>query len=157
MVLPIIWAIKKTFMRFFCILGALSCIGLYWFSLENIYWGLTFYFLGVIGFWSDIVFYNSYLPDIALPHQYDTISARGFIMGYIGGVVLLIFNLAMVMYPTFFGIQGDEIQATVKAMKVSFITVGIWWIVFSQYSFLLPAQFQKKRAKNQNECHFRRT
>lgn len=41
---------KKTFMRFFCILGALSCIGLYWFSLENIYWGLTFYFLGVIGF-----------------------------------------------------------------------------------------------------------
>ncbi|AEK23084.1 MFS transporter [Capnocytophaga canimorsus] len=138
---------KKTFMRFFCILGALSCIGLYWFSLENIYWGLTFYFLGVIGFWSSIVFYNSYLPDIALPHQYDTISARGFIMGYIGGVVLLIFNLAMVMYPTFFGIQGDEIQATVKAMKVSFITVGIWWIVFSQYSFYYLPSFKKKGRK----------
>lgn len=146
---------KKTFMRLFCIVGALSCIGLYWFSLENIYWGLTCYFLGVVGFWSSIVFYNSYLPDIALPHQYDAISARGFIMGYIGGVVLLVFNLAMVMFPDFFGIEGETTEATLKAMKISFITVGIWWIVFSQYSFHYLPSFKKKGRKVKTNVIFK--
>jgi UMF1 family MFS transporter len=58
---------KKNFMKFFCYLGALSCISLYWFSLENIYWSLLAYFLGLVGFWGSLVFYNSYLPDIAFP------------------------------------------------------------------------------------------
>ncbi|GJQ06223.1 MFS transporter [Capnocytophaga cynodegmi] len=138
---------KKTFMKFFCYLGAISCIGLYWFSLENIYFGLTCYFLGVVGFWGSIVFYNSYLPDIALPEQYDEVSAKGFIMGYLGCTTLLIFNLAMVMYPSFFGIRGDETQATLTAMKISFVTVGIWWITFSQYSFRYLPDFEKGRGK----------
>ena len=51
---------KKNFMKFFCYLGAVSCISLYWFSLENIYWSLLAYFLGLIGFWGSLVFYNSY-------------------------------------------------------------------------------------------------
>lgn len=138
---------KKTFMKFFCYLGAISCIGLYWFSLENVYFGLTCYFLGVVGFWGSIVFYNSYLPDIALPEQYDEVSAKGFIMGYLGCTTLLIFNLAMVMYPSFFGIGGDEKQATLTAMKISFVTVGIWWITFSQYSFRYLPDFEKGRGK----------
>lgn len=138
---------KKTFMKFFCYLGAISCIGLYWFSLEDIYFGLTCYFLGVVGFWGSIVFYNSYLPDIALPEQYDEVSAKGFIMGYLGCTTLLIFNLAMVMYPSFFGIRGDETQATLTAMKISFVTVGIWWITFSQYSFRYLPDFEKGRGK----------
>ncbi|MFK8281700.1 MFS transporter [Capnocytophaga cynodegmi] len=138
---------KKTFMKFFCYLGAISCIGLYWFSLEDIYFGLTCYFLGVVGFWGSIVFYNSYLPDIALPEQYDEVSAKGFIMGYLGCTTLLIFNLAMVMYPSFFGIGGDETQAALTAMKISFVTVGIWWITFSQYSFRYLPDFEKGRGK----------
>lgn len=138
---------KKTFMKFFCYLGAISCIGLYWFSLENIYLGLLAYFGGVVGFWGSIVFYNSYLPDIALPEQYDEVSAKGFIMGYLGCTLLLIFNLAMVMYPTYFGIGGDEVEATQKAMRISFVTVGIWWIVFSQYSFHYLPNFEKGRGK----------
>ena len=56
---------KKAFMKFFCYLGALSCMGLYWFDLDNIYVGLLFYFLGLLGYWGSLVFYNSYLPDIA--------------------------------------------------------------------------------------------
>lgn len=138
---------KKRFMQFFCYLGAFSCIGLYWFSLENIYIGLLFYFLGVVGFWGSIVFYNSYLPDIAYPEQYDQISARGFIFGYIGSVILLIFNLAMVMYPATFGISGDEMQATIKAMQIAFVTVGIWWILFSQVSFYFLPMFEKESDK----------
>ncbi|MFJ1321798.1 MFS transporter [Capnocytophaga canis] len=138
---------KKTFMKFFCYLGAISCIGLYWFSLENIYFGLLCYLFGVIGFWGSIVFYNSYLPDIALPEQYDEVSAKGFIMGYIGSCILLIFNLAMVMFPSVFGIEGSEEEATLTAMKISFVTVGFWWIIFSQYSFRHLPNFETDRNK----------
>ena len=131
---------KKAFMRFFCYLGALSCMGLYWFSLENIYAGLLFYFLGLIGFWGSLVFYNSYLPDIAYEEQQDKISAKGYSLGYVGSVVLLVINLGMVMKPDFFGISGTPGEAAMKAMKYSFIMVGIWWILFSQYTYYyLPA------------------
>jgi len=130
---------KKEFMRFFCYLGAFSCIGLYWFSLENIYISLLFYFLGLIGFWGSLVFYNSYLPDIAYPEQHDKISAKGYSLGYIGSVILLVVNLAMIMKPELFYITGTEGEAAMKAMRYSFVMVGIWWIVFSQYTyFYLP-------------------
>lgn len=123
---------KKSFMRFFCYLGAFSCMGLYWFSIEYIYIGLLFYFLGLIGFWGSLVFYNSYLPDIAFPEQQDKVSARGYSLGYVGSVILLMVNLTMVM-------GAEKGQAQVDAMKYSFILVGIWWIAFSQYTyFFLP-------------------
>jgi len=125
---------KKNFMKFFCYLGALSCIGLYFFSLEHIFMSLIFYFFGLVGFWGSLVYYNSYLPDVAYPEQQDRISAHGFALGYIGSVLLLVFNLAMVMKPEWFGLPaGDEGSA--KAMKWSFVLVGIWWIVFSQFTF----------------------
>jgi UMF1 family MFS transporter len=125
---------KKTFMKFFCYLGGLSCITLYFFSLENIYISLLSYFFGLIGFWGSLVFYNSYLPDVAFKEQQDSISAKGYSLGYIGSVLLLIFNLAMVMMPQLFGL-GEGGEASLQAMKISFITVGIWWISFAQYSF----------------------
>ncbi|SNY99429.1 MFS transporter [Flagellimonas pacifica] len=140
---------KKIFLQFFCYLGALSCIGLYWFSLENIYFGLTCYFFGLVGFWVSFAINNSYLPDIAFPEQQDGISAKGFSLGYVGSVILLVFNLAMVMQPAVFGItdSGGEV-AEVKAMKYSFISVGIWWILFSQYTFLhLPKGYKKEGAR----------
>ena len=126
---------KKEFMRFFCYLGAASCVGLNWFSLGNLYVGLLFYFLGLIGFWGSLVFYNSYLPDIAFPEQQDSVSAKGYSLGYIGSVILLIVNLAMVMKPDLFGITGTSGEAAMKAMRYSFVTVGIWWVVFSQYTY----------------------
>jgi UMF1 family MFS transporter len=126
---------KKSFMKFFCYLGALSCMGLYGFDLDNIYIGLSFYFLGLIGFWGSLVFYNSYLPDIAFPEQQDEISAKGYSYGYIGSVLLLIVNLAMVMQPDLFGIIGSKGEAAMKAMRYSFIMVGVWWIIFSQYTY----------------------
>ncbi|WP_395633830.1 MFS transporter [Flavobacterium sp.] len=121
---------KKSFLRFFCYLGGLSCIGLYWFDFENLMTGYTFYFFGLIGFWSSLVFYNSYLPDIAFPEQQDRVSAKGFSMGYLGSTLLLIFNLAMVMFPdTFF------ISDAMEAMRISFVTVGVWWIGFSHITY----------------------
>ncbi|MFT7351394.1 MAG: UMF1 family MFS transporter [Flavobacterium sp.] len=139
---------KKIFMRIFNYIGALSCIGLYFFDLNNIGLGLTFYFFGLIGFWGSLVFYNSYLPDIAFTEQQDKISARGYSLGYFGSVLLLIFNLAMVMKPEWFGII-DEPQnpASIKAMRYSFAMVGIWWIVFSQYTYYYLPKGNSNTAK----------
>jgi UMF1 family MFS transporter len=124
---------KKVFMQFFCYLGGVSCIGLYWFSLENIELGLVCYFFGLVGFWVSFAINNSYLPDIAFPEQQDRISAKGFSLGYIGSVILLLINLGMVMKPDSFGISGEG--AELIAMRYSFASVGIWWILFSQYTF----------------------
>ncbi|OEJ98439.1 MFS transporter permease [Flavivirga aquatica] len=147
---------KKKFMQFFCYLGSVGCIGLYYFTLDSIHISILFYFMGLIGYWGSLVFYNSYLPDIAFKEQQDSISAKGFSMGYVGSVILLILNLAMVMKPDWFGFDisiaesiretGTESEinlaikkatdiASFEAMKISFITVGVWWAVFSQYSF----------------------
>lgn len=126
---------KKKFMKFFVLMGSISCVGLYWFDLETIYLGLFFYFLAMIGLWSSLVFYNSYLPDIAFEEQQDRASARGYSMGYVGSVLLLLFNLSMVMMPDMYGIAGTEREAAMLAMKYSFVSVGIWWALFSMYSF----------------------
>ncbi|MFD1015320.1 MFS transporter [Winogradskyella rapida] len=156
---------KKNFMKFFCYVGGLGCIGLYWFNLDHIHLSLLFYFMGLIGYWGSLVFYNSYLPDIAFPEQQDRISAKGFSLGYLGSVLLLILNLAMVMYPQWFGFDisipvslqetGTEIEvaeavkaaknkASFEAMRLSFITVGLWWMLFSQYTFyILPKGVSK--------------
>lgn len=126
---------KKRFMQFYCYLGAAACVGLYWFEIQNIYWGLLFYFLALVGAWSSLVFYNSYLPDIAFPEQQNQVSARGFALGYVGSVLLLLANLFMVLKPEAFGISGEDGQASLKAMRYSFITVGIWWFGFSHIAF----------------------
>lgn len=135
---------KKNFMKFFCYLGSLGCLGLYWFDLDQIHTSLMFYFMGLLGYWGSLVFYNSYLPDIAFEEQQDSISAKGFSMGYIGSVLLLLLNLTMVMKPEWFGFdigttEKERDLASFEAMKIAFITVGLWWAIFSQYSFwVLP-------------------
>lgn len=126
---------KKNFMKFFCYLGSLSCIGLYFFDLENIYLGLSFYFLALFSFWASLVFYNSYLPDIAFPKQQDRISALGYSYGYVGSVLLLVFNLVMIMLPEFFGLSNENNEGKMQAMRISFLLVGLWWASFSQYAF----------------------
>src|SRR5690554_2184849 len=130
---------KKTFMKFFCYLGGISCIGLYWFSLEHIYFSLACYFFGLIGFWGSLVFYNSYLPDIAHTEQQDRISAKGYSLGYIGSVILLIINLTMVM--------GADDESKISMMQYSFVMVGIWWIGFAQYSFYYLPRGNKNSEK----------
>lgn len=138
---------KKQFLKLFCYIGAASCIALYWFDKENLYFSLVCYLFGLVGFWGSLVFYNSYLPDIAYPEQQDRVSARGYSMGYIGSVLLLIFNLAMIMKPGVFGITAaTDGEAAVKAMRISFVSVGVWWIVFSQYSYYyLPKGVKKNK------------
>ncbi|KAA2216495.1 MFS transporter [Maribacter flavus] len=142
---------KKIFMKFFCYMGGLSCIGLNWFSLENIYFGLLCYFFGLVGFWVSFAINNSYLPDVAYPEQQDAVSAKGFSLGYIGSVLLLLVNLAMVMKPEVFGITSDDGGvAEIKAMKYSFVSVGFWWILFAQYSFYYLPKGNKREGARTN-------
>jgi len=121
---------KKFFLKLFCYIGAISCMLLYFFDLENFGLGLLFYALALIGFWGSLVFYNSYLPDIAFPEQQDRISAKGYALGYIGSVILLIINLVMVLKHNWFGFDNE-----LTAMRYSFVMVGIWWIGFSQITY----------------------
>ena len=127
---------KKFFMKVFCYSGSAACILLYWFEIDNLSLSLLYYFIALIGFWASLVFYNSYLPEIATPEQQDRISAKGYAMGYVGSVILLLVNLIMINFPEYFGISDSNgVVAEIKAMKLSFIMVGVWWFVFSQYSF----------------------
>ncbi|GLU45485.1 MFS transporter [Allomuricauda sp. NBRC 101325] len=146
---------KRMFLKFFCYLGAISCIGLYWFSLENIYFGLLCYFFGLVGFWVSFAINNSYLPDIAYPEQQDNISAKGFSLGYIGSVLLLGINLCMILFlsPVVKESMGiEEINGQpveVMMMKYSFIMVGLWWALFSQYTFKhLPKGYKREGARH---------
>ena len=133
---------KKRFMQFFCYLGAASCIGLYWFTKENIIFGMCCFYFGLVGFWGSLVFYNSYLSDIAFTEQHDKLSAKGFSLGYIGSVILLVICLYLII--------GRTDEDAIHAMKLSFVFTGIWWIVFSQYTF----HYLPKGNKNKHPLTF---
>jgi len=86
--------------------------------------------LALIGFWGSLVFYNSYLPDIAFPEQQDKVSAKGFSLGYSGSVLLLVVNLVMILKYDWFGFTDAGVPT-----RIAFILVGVWWILFAQYTF----------------------
>jgi UMF1 family MFS transporter len=137
---------KKRFMQFFCYLGSFSVMCLFFFKDQNTLWiGILFTILASIGFWGSVVFYNSYLPEIAFPEQHDRVSAKGFMYGYSGSVFLLTFNLTMVMKPEWYGILDPTLPA-----RISFLSVGIWWMSFAQITFYyLPNNvFNKKPRKD---------
>ncbi len=136
---------KKNFLKFFCYLGGISCIGLFWFNLDFLWFGLLCYFLALIGFWASLVFYNSYLPDIAYPDQQDKASAKGFSMGYIGSVILLIICLIMILKYEWFGFENEAFPT-----RFSFILTGVWWIGFSQYTYYYLPKGNKKSGLTRN-------
>lgn len=127
---------KKRFMFVFTLIGALSCMSLYFFTGPETMWrGVWGFIMATMGFAGGLVFYNAYLPEIATEDRYDAVSAKGFIYGFIGSVLLLTINLFMVKKYQLFGFEsvGD-------ALRIAFVTVGIWWLVFAQYAFWrLPA------------------
>lgn len=135
---------KKKFMKFFCWLGGLSVMSLYFFEgVDTVWIGIVFTIFASIGFWASLVFYNAYLPEVAHPKQQDRASAKGFIYGYIGSVILLIINLAMIQMPDVFGITAG------LASRISFVMVGVWWIGFAQITFRrLPDDLYNKKPES---------
>ncbi|MDX5319979.1 MAG: MFS transporter, partial [Bacteroidota bacterium] len=146
---------KKGFMKFFVYLGALSCVGLFFFDktfyryelmmdpnfAPDVTMPILCFILATIGFSGSFVFYNSYLPEICTPDRFEKLSARGFAMGYAGSVVLLIINLLMIQMPHLFGIPDGG-----TAARISFLTVGIWWAGIAQITFFnLPSTTHKQK------------
>jgi MFS transporter, UMF1 family len=131
---------KKPFLRAFCYLGAISCMMLYFFTKDNVALGIWAFMFSVMGWTGSVVFYNSYLNEIATEDQFDRISARGFSMGYIGSVLLMIFNLTMLLKPDWYGGISKGM-----ASRVSFLLVGLWWILFAQIPLkILPSNLKSK-------------
>ncbi len=131
---------KKFFMKLFCYLGASACIGLSFITIENLFFGLLCYFLALIGFWASLVFYNSYLPDIASTEDQDKLSAKGFSLGYIGSVLLLVLCLFLIEGYSLFGFESKALPT-----RISIGLVGVWWIGFSQYTYTHLPSFKNDK------------
>lgn len=137
---------KKSFMKFFAYMGSASCAALYFFTGKTIELGIIFSVLASIGFSGSLVFYNAFLPEIATPDRHDKLSAKGYSMGYIGSVILLVLNLILIMSPEAFGFKENNSMPA----RISFISVGIWWAGFSQITFSqLPVNIYSKKANTQ--------
>ncbi len=121
---------KKTFLKAFAYLGSLACAAMFFFEGDNVTFGILMAIIASIGYSGSLVFYDAYLPEIASPDRFDRLSAKGYSMGYIGSVILLIFNLLMIQMPDLFGLPDGSLPA-----RISFVTVGLWWAGFSQITF----------------------
>ena len=127
---------KKSFLQFFCYLGATSCMGLAMFTgMQNVFLGLLFSITASVGFWGSLVFYNSFLPDIATPDKQDALSAKGYVYGYLGSVVFVVICLVLIQV---FAKTPEEAK---MYTRISFLLTGAWWFGFAQYTFKYLPQF----------------
>ena len=122
---------KKRFLQTFCFIGSVSCSALFFFNKTNIEFGILAFMMGTIGWAGSLVFYNSYLPEIATEDEQDKVSAKGFALGYVGSSLLLILNLIVILFPESFGIPKESSLPA----RIAFLAVGIWWFGFAQYTF----------------------
>ncbi|MEI6506999.1 MAG: MFS transporter [Bacteroidota bacterium] len=158
---------KKSFLKMFCYMGSTSCMLMYFFNPSTVHIGIILFIISLFGFGGSIVFYNAFLPEIASEDQFDRVSARGFSMGYIGSVILLIANLVTIMFPEwFFPVQSkanELLNASPSlnaasalseakdyyvgvASRLAFVSVGIWWAGFAQITFKnLPEEAPEKK------------
>jgi UMF1 family MFS transporter len=122
---------KKRFLGFFAGLGILATAGLLLLGPASWRWASILYIGGEIGFVGSIVFYESLLPHISRKGDMDRISSRGWAFGYVGGGLLLVVNMLWILKPGWFGFSGTE-----AAVKFSFLSVAVWWGIFSAPLFL---------------------
>lgn len=122
---------KKDFMKFFVWLGALSCMGLFFFTdVATLWLAILFSITASIGYSGSLVFYDAFLPEIVSEDRYDATSARGFSMGYYGSVLMMVLCLLLIMNFESFGFANEG-----EATRVTFLLVGAWWIAFALIPF----------------------
>ena len=135
---------KKQLMKAFTIMGSFACMGMFFFTLETLEYGIILSVLAAMGYIGGVLFNNSYLPEIATIDKQDYVSAKGFSYGYIGSVILQIICLVFVLKPEWFGIEDASFPA-----RFSFLLVGVWWLSFSQITFRKLPNSIKKVGKKQ--------
>ena len=110
----------------FTVLGVTGTLALYWVEKGDWSFAVLFYVIGSLGFAGGIAFYDSLLLDVAEEQELDLVSAYGYALGYLGGGVLFSINVAMTLNPELFGLSSAA-----EAVRVSFISVAAWWLLFS--------------------------
>lgn len=114
---------------------------MYWFAPDDPQFGISLFIIASIGFGASLVFYNAYLPEIAAEKDQDKVSARGFAFGYVGSVLLQIICLVLI------SIMTD----TTKAVQISFLLTGLWWMGFAQFTFaVLPKSTPNPVSRSHN-------
>ena len=125
---------KKSFMRAFIYCGSMACAGIFFFTESIMWWGLLSPYLASLCFSGSLVFYNSYLPEIAKIEDQDSLSARGFALGYLGSSLVLIASLVFIQNPDWLGISDVALVT-----RLSFVFVGIWWLCWGEFAlYRLP-------------------
>lgn len=125
---------KKSFMRAFIYCGSMACAGMFFFTESTMWWGLLSPYLASLCFSGSLVFYNSYLPEIAKIEDQDSLSARGFALGYLGSSLVLIASLVFIQNPDWLGISDVALVT-----RLSFVFVGIWWLCWGEFAlYRLP-------------------
>lgn len=122
---------KKNFLFFFTLLGSIATSAMYWVGKGDWSSAIVLYILGTIGFSAGMVFYDALILDVADEEDLDRVSSQGYALGYLGGGLLFALNVAMTIWPHFFGLADAA-----SAVKISFLSVGIWWVIFSLPLFL---------------------
>ena len=119
-------SVKKRLLIFFAFIGIISTGALS--MVGQGYWKIAavFYVVASVGFMSANIFYDSLLPSVASKQKRDFVSSLGYSLGYIGGGILFLVNVAMYLKPQFFGIADAP-----SAIKLSFLTVAVWWAIFT--------------------------
>ena len=117
---------KKRLLLFFAALGILMTAGLYFVAQDETYLALSLFALSAIGFSGSIIFYDALIVGICEEKSYDKVSTFGYALGYLGGGLLMFFDVYMMLNPTDFGFTSSD-----DAVKFSFLTVSVWWFLFS--------------------------
>ena len=137
----------RAFMKFFCYMGAIGCMSLFFFSdARDVHLALLGMLFATVGYSGSIVFYNAYLPAIATEDRQDKVSARGYAFGYIGATTLLILNLAFILNREALGVEDGTLLP-----RLSFLLTGLWWLGFAQIPFrILPKGLYAPKPKGKN-------
>ncbi len=130
---------RKRFLLFFALLGIVMTGGLYFVSKGNWPVALGLYAMASIGFYSGNVFYDALLLNVAKDNELERVSAFGFALGYVGSAFLLALNVWMYLQPATFGLASSE-----QAVKIAFVLVAVWWLVFSIPIFLVVEEEKKE-------------
>jgi UMF1 family MFS transporter len=119
-------AIKKRMLAVFVGIGVITTMMMATIDRGEWAYAAMLFMISNIAIASSFVFYDSLLPHIAAPAEMDRVSTAGYAIGYLGGGILLVINLLWILTPTTFGIPNS-----VTGIKLSFVSVGVWWLVFS--------------------------
>ncbi len=131
---------RKFFMIIFTTIGSIACSSLYFFQgMSTLVLGLTAFIIASASHAGSLVFYDAYLSELVPPKRSDKLSAKGYAYGYVGSVILLVFNIVIIQKPELIGLENAK-----EASRIAFLSVGLWWFLFAQFSFrYLPKDIPK--------------